>query len=384
METLDCDLVIVGAGAAGLSAALTAQETSARIILLTKGRLFYSGSSFANLNGRWGLSFAESDSEKEQLLTTINRISHGTNVPELSRILVEDSHGAFLRLRDWGVAFNRHQSGHLLRVAPCFCTKPLAAILESIDQFREIMAQRLDRTRVTVLEECAANLLLIGNQTVTGMIARHGNTEIRVSARAAILASGGNAASYSRNIVEPGLTGDGYQLLRQAGIPLTNMEYHQEVWEDVDRTAPRFASAAFFDSTHRFETADGQEIELPAPETELAVARRSHVPISNLQTDRSFDQPLLDHIGTAAPRPIQVFRGQGNLPENRIIPHVMASNGGVVIGPNGETPLTGLYAAGEIACGMHGGDRVGGMMIAAALVFGRRAAKVALALLRSL
>lgn len=55
---------------------------------------------------------------------------------------------------------------------------------------------------------------------------------------------------------------------------------------------------------------------------------------------------------------------------------------GVEIGCNGETPVAGLYGAGEVTTGMHGGDRVGGMMITSALVFGRRAGLAAAASVR--
>jgi len=382
MERMQADLVIVGSGAAGLAATLAIQEKPFRILLLTKGRLFQSGSTFANLNGRWGLTFADNDREREILLQAIQATAHGTNQTELAAILVEESRQAFNRLRDWGVKFARDPKGALRRVAPCFCNHPLAAILEDIAQYRAVMTKRLDRSRVEVYQETAASRILVRDHEVVGLVAQHGPTSIEISTRAVILACGGNSATFRHHIVEPGLTGDGYHLAREAGLTLHNMAYQQRVWEDIDRQAARFSVAAFFDGRHTFRSQDNKAIALPRPDSDLARARKTHVPISNLQADREFDQHLLANIGTPeAPRPILVYHDQAAHPTQHILPHVQASNGGILIGPNGETEIRGLFAAGEVTTGMHGGDRVGGTMIAATQVFGTRAGQAALRLL---
>ncbi len=76
-------------------------------------------------------------------------------------------------------------------------------------------------------------------------------------------------------------------------------------------------------------------------------------------------------------RGIEVINRQTGRCEYIILPFVQANNGGVIIGEYGETKLPGLFAAGEVTTGMHGGDRIGGMMIANCLVFGTRAGRAA-------
>jgi len=372
MQTVETDLVIIGTGLAGLCAALTAQEHISRIVLLSKGEMFASGSSFRNLNGRWGITYAATDQEKESLLATINAIAQGTNNQTLSRILVEESHQAFLRLRDWGVHFSHLPDGTLHRAPPCFGDIPLAAIIQDTRQCAETLARRLDRSVVSCLAETTVSDIEISNG-LPSIIAAQRNKPLRISARAAILACGGNGATFPHHIVDPDLTGDGYGILKRLGVVLKNMPFQQMVWED---TSPgygqRFSISYFFDGAYTFKNSLGERIRLLEPKSSLAQDRRRHVPISNLQEDRYFDKLLLEHID-ATKAPIAVNKNDAG-PRYLILPHVMASNGGVEISEWGETGIEGLLAAGEVTTGMHGGDRVGGTMIASCMIFGRRAA----------
>lgn len=374
MGKIQTDLLIIGSGAAGLTAALAAQEQPIRILLVTKGRLFAGGSTFANRNGRWGLTFAATDPERELLESTINTISRGTNVPKLSRIVVEESWAAFRALRELGVEF-LHGGDRPKRLPPCFCSESLAALISDTRQAAAALAVRLDRTRLTTLEQTTAEELIVENNRLTGVLLRQGDAQILVECRAAILACGGNAATFSRNIVEPGLTGDGYALAAKAGLSLKNMAYQQYVWEDIDPTAPRFPFTFLLDDGYRFFAESGQVFPLQQIPLREIASRRSHVPISNLQEDRAIDASLLATLGHSPDAVIRVIKNNNLI--HRIAPHAQASNGGIVIGTQGETGIAGLYAAGEVTTGMHGGDRVGGMMITSCLVFGKRAGEAA-------
>ena len=376
MKTITTDLVIIGAGLAGLCAALTAQDKSRRILLLAKDDIFASGSSFRNLNGRWGITYAVNDEEKEHLCTTINTIAKSTNNQNLSQILVEESHQAFRRLQDWGVLFTHHPDGNLLRENPCFADRPLAAIIQSTTQCAEALCSHLDRNVITYLSQAQAHSIETNQTGFTSVIVRHQGNALRIKAQAAILATGGNSATFQHHITEPGLTGDGYNILQKLGVPLKNMQFTQMAWEEIEYSSlPRFSMGAFFDGEHIFKNMQGEVISLPDSDSSLAKARRQHVPISNLQDDRLFDNLLRQHITTedAALSPIIVQR-KGTQIKHQIIPQAMASNGGVEISGWGETGIDGLFAAGEITTGMHGGDRVGGAMIASCMVFGHRAA----------
>lgn len=374
MEKLTTQLVIIGAGLAGLTAALTSQNTIEDIVLINKGEIFASGSTFLNRNKRWGITYAVNDEEKNILYDTIRKISKGTNTAHLSRILVEESSEAFRLLASWGTSFVRNPKGGINRIRPCFCGQPLAAIITSTEQFKHCLAKRLAGRKIRVHAQTAVKSLLVDHDRITGLVAQRAGQEIKISCRAVILACGGGAASFRHHIVDPGLTGDGYHLLANLGIQLHNMQYLQTVWEDVSPEARRFQLACLADGKHRFFDGNNNEIALPSVNSDLTRSRLGHVPISNLQPDSEFDAPLLS---AARKSPIKVVQHSTRKVINTILPQIQACNGGVLITEHGETGANGLFAAGEITTGMHGGDRIGGMMMTNCLVYGRRAADAA-------
>ncbi len=382
MPKIDAEFTIIGLGIAGITAALIAQEALKRIVVLEKGRPFYSGSTFCNRNHRWGITYARDREEKELLARRINDISRGTNNPELTRIVVEYSYDAFLTLKKWGVLFLGDAGNRTKRLAPCFMKAPMASVIRDTGQLREALLRRLDPSVTRVLEGHRATGLVISRGQLLGITATHGSERVDIHTRMALLASGGRAARITPNVVEPGLTGDGYGLLSQAGLKLKNMAYVQEIWEDIDPGAPRFRPSCLWDGRHIFLNSKGVQIQLPPADSDIVKERRMHVPISNLQEDRAYDELLLEHVHERTEEfAITVCDRASRVPLHSILPHAQACNGGIEIGPKGETGIQGLFAAGEVTTGMHGGDRVGGMMITSAVVFGKRAANEAVRLL---
>jgi len=379
LQKIKTDLIIVGAGLAGIRAAIAAQAKIRKIVLITKGKLFSAGSSFHNRNNRWGVTYASTDKERDILLARINAISQGTNTPRLSKILVEASFSAFQELAHWGINFlSADSSKEPLRIPPCFCDIPLAAIISDLHQVATVLSKQLDLNRITFLEETTALSLITKASACHGVLAmRKEEAEYLIEAPATILASGGNAACFVPNIVEPGLTGDGYTLLQKAGLSLSNMNFQQRVWEDIDPATTRFPLQAFFDDRYFFRNAAHDPIDPSEVSFELRDSRRTHVPISNLQADRKFDSVFLRHLSADLASAILVYSKSTQKIAHRIYPHVQASNGGIKIGEHGETGIAGLFAAGEVTTGMHGGDRIGGMMITNCLVFGKRAGEAA-------
>ena len=377
MERLSFDLVILGGGIAGLSALIAAQEKGAKVLLVTKGVLFGSGSTFVNQNGRWGITYGTSENEKQEIFARINAISRGTNVPGLSEILVEESHAAYRRLKEWGVRFLRTSFGEDARFAPCFLETPVASIIESTGQFARVVGARLDRSVVEIMEGTAAKELTVVGNRCTGCVLDLGGKEISVEAGAVIMATGGGAANFAKNIVEPGLTGDGYRILREVGLELKNMDYVQRIWQSRKTAAGEsdFTLSHFWDENIVFKNSQGNIINKPEFAPETIRERRSHAVIANLQEDRAIDEHFLAKLPDSSPgRGLCAYARNDGKYLYEIEPCVQACNGGVKIGHHGETGMESLYAAGEVATGMHGGDRMGGMMICAALVFGRRAA----------
>ena len=372
METYYCEVLIIGAGLAGLAAALAAQEESNQVLILCKGVPGATGSSFANLNGCWGLSAALDDRECERLETWIHRLSHKTNRPEMTRILVQESARALADCQRFGVRFLDE------RVVPCFYDQPLAVIVQSALQAGQALRCHLDASRVRFLTPVRADRLLIDDGRCVGALAWYRGGQVEIQARATVLATGGDGACFPANIVSKELTGDGYRMAAEVNLPLVNMAYRQWVWEDLGFHERRFPVAAFWSGQYRFVDSRGTAIDLDDLAARFRCSRAGHVPIANLQEDRRLDERLCRHLDPdGRPGPIEVIDTRTGAVCYRIRPHVQASNGGLPIGAHGQTALPGLYAAGEVTSGMHGGDRVGGLMVTNCLVFGRRAGAAA-------
>ncbi|MCB2214743.1 FAD-dependent oxidoreductase [Desulfofustis glycolicus] len=375
MNHVTADILVVGSGIAGFFAIYTAQQkkTCRSIVVLNKGRIFQSGSSFDNLNGKWGITYGTTDQENDLLLARINDLACGNNNPQLSSIAVESSHGAYRALLHLGVRFAGN-NGTTNRISPCFHDQPLASIISSTEQLSECLRRHIDRTVVNIFDWHRAIRLLMDDNGCCGCLAvNEKGEEVKVRSRATIMACGGNAALHNPHIVDAGLTGDGYRMLQEIGVPLKNMDYRQLVWEDARIGAPRFPFHRLLDRRLRFVDYTGRQIMIHDLPEEVKLARKSHVPIANLQRDRMLDELLMSAIPVSEEKYAIRVLDLGGQCLHQILPHTQASNGGVEIGINGETGVRNLYAAGEMATGMHGGDRVGGMMITAAIVFGSRA-----------
>jgi len=189
-----------------------------------------------------------------------------------------------------------------------------------------------------------------------------------VAARAVVAALGGPAALFGATLAGPGSLGLAPGLLDRAGATLANCGCVQFFWSEVP-------GGVFF-RVHTLAAPGaglrgpgGAVQPLPPELAAHAASRATHCPASWSLPDAALDRFLaarLDEAGTLA-----VALAEGRT--TRIAPWAHSGNGGALVDLRGATTVPGLFAAGECATGMHGADRVGGAMAAAALVFGARA-----------
>ena len=118
-KATDCDVLVLGSGIAGISAALRAAELGARVILACKGPLF-SGSSF--YPGTWGLGLIgpENEADKKDLAETILRVGQGMADPKLVETFVGGIAPAIENLRKKGVRLRRANQAGQKEFIPCF------------------------------------------------------------------------------------------------------------------------------------------------------------------------------------------------------------------------------------------------------------------------
>jgi len=384
------DVLIIGSGASGLAAAVSAERAGARVALATKGSLQANNSSKAQ--GGIQAAFAADDSP-EIHAEDVMRSSHDTANPELVAVLTGDAQGAIHWLEELGVEFTPENGGY--RLARCggasrkrllqvgdrtghaitkqlreaweagsghsYTNSPLRALAPTESGWRATCGDHLIDAGAVVLAaggRCYAEAerrgeLSTNHPNATGEVTQ---TALELGAQARDL----DALQYHPN------GGAWPQNMQGYSIPETTRAYgavllNAEGEEFTDSLGPRdTVSQAIFD-----EVAKGSGVTTPdgRPAVFLDTTR---IP----RRDAEISLPYM----------LRRYRGAGIDPLREKIltyPVLHYQNGGLVIDTNAETTCEGVYACGEIAGGTHGRNRMMGNSLLECVVFGRRAGRSA-------
>lgn len=377
-DRLTCDVLVLGAGLAGLRAAWAARQAAPRLrVVIATPRPGPSGSSFANRNNALGMQapgcFPDSppgsppeDDPQRFVDEVLALAAPGLALRPLVEALAQD---APARLRDLldlprtGLGFRRDGSGQLLRYPGCFSAVPRAVVFDGLARAHKAFLGRALALGAELLPGFEALRLETRQGRACGATLRHVRTgqALTLRAGAVIAALGGPAPLFARRTCGPGGTGLSYGLLAQAGARLVNAPYLQFFWVVPD--------------TLEFVNPGGLAWPgLPVGlATELAAARLGHCPTGHGLPDSALDAELLARCDAQGlVRADHPQRGPLTL---TLAAH--AGNGGALVDAQGRTTVPGLYACGECASGMHGANRLGGGMVLATQVFGARAGAAA-------
>ncbi|MBA3010382.1 MAG: FAD-binding protein [Proteobacteria bacterium] len=379
MVKLKTDILVIGAGLAGIRAALAAKEADpdAHVVLASFSAEPH-GSSFSNVHNRLGIQVCQDDDEKKMFTReAISIAPPGEINPNLVKILADESCEAFQDLRQWGAKIKRDSSGLPVRVRGCFSpVQARANILMDMDHFFYKLKKRLEDQGVDFMPGWQAEDVLTegepGRSRALGAVLKKVGSikkKVWVYSKAVILASGGSAAAYRMN-----LSGAGKASLilhdwcDRHGLEYVNKAYTQFVWCKADDFGDwsilnlSGKEACFRDSTGKIRA-------VPEHFGPLFETRKTHAPMAYGFKDRAIDQLLVDNLD--AKGRIEVFHPDTGW--MRVVLAAQVSNGGIRVDQNGRTRLSGLFACGECAGGMHGANRLGGAMVLAGQVFGKRA-----------
>jgi L-aspartate oxidase len=389
----DYDVVIVGSGIAGLSAALTASPR-ARVAVVTKGALDDGCSRFAQ--GGIAAAMGEDDSPQLHYEDTI-AAGRGLCHPEAVRVLVEEGPARIRQLIEWGVAFDT-SGGELSLAQEAAHSRPRILHARGDATGLEVETALIRRLRAggaRVIEHADVTGILTTNEGVacgvsitTNPSAAHTTT---LSSAAVVLASGG-ASRLWRNSTNPdSATGDGVALGYSVGADVAGMEFAQfHPTALAVRGAPRFLiSEAVRGEGAWIVNRDGKRFVLDAdPRGELAgrdvVARAIWE-----ELERSGERcvfldcsPLGARAAMRFPTIAATCARYGLDIATAPIPISPAAHymiGGVRTDLDGATTVPGLFACGEVAyTGVHGANRLASNSLLESLVFSRRAVHAAL------
>jgi succinate dehydrogenase / fumarate reductase flavoprotein subunit/L-aspartate oxidase len=387
---LEFDVLVVGSGASGLAAAVSAEASGARVALVAKGALQSCNS--AKAQGGIQAAFGDDDSPEEHA-EDVWQSSHETADRRLVEILTSEAPSAIHWLEELGVEFTRENGGYRLARCGGASRKRLLQVGDRTGHaITSALRERVESSSVqTFPKSPLTELVSAGN----GWRAHCG--EHVIDAGAVVLAAGGRCYRVAEERGElstnhPGATGEVTRIAVDLGAKLRDfdaLQYHPNggAWppkmqgysipettraygavllnadreEFTDSLGPRDAvSQAIFD-----EVEAGRGVETPDGR-----------PAVYLDTTRIPE----DDAEISLPYMLRRYRAGGIDPLAEPIltyPVLHYQNGGLVIDEHSETTLEGLYACGEIAGGTHGRNRMMGNSLLECTVFGRRAGRAA-------
>jgi L-aspartate oxidase len=377
-EPLRADVAVVGAGAAGLYAALTAAEHGASVALVSRSPLAQTASYWA----QGGIAAALADGDTPDLHAR-DTIAAGRDAARESavRVLCEESPARVRDLERLGVHFDADRHGNLaLGLEGGHSHRRIvhaggAATGRRIT--RELSALAAVHERIEVLEPVTAASLLCHEGRCVGLA---GQPHLAVLARAVILATGGMAALWARTTNPRGAIGAGLSLAHRAGAELADLEFMQFHPTALRLDGPRdgflITEAVRGEGATLHNAEDERFVDELAPRDQVALAIEAELARSGGVT---LDMRMVD-VGRF-PNIAAALDEVGLDPRRDLLPVAPAAHytmGGVACDLDGRSSLPGLYAVGESACtGLHGANRLASNSLAECFVFGGRAALAA-------
>src|SRR5450631_3731047 len=403
---VETDVLVIGAGGAGMYAAIEAARAG-RSVLLAERSLIRRGAAtvMAQMTVAVALGEETPDHWTHHLHDTITA-GRGLCEESLARLLCEEGPDCIRQMDAWGVGWARRDGRITATMAPGH-DRPRCAYVDFLNT-----GPAVSKTLRTVVNKTAGirkagDLVIIDLVRVDGEVAgatalhlASGNA-VTIAAKATIIATGGLTRLYRRNSASANMGGDGYALALRAGAPLIDMEFVQFfpighlaprligmdpiMWDPFRfKLGGRLLNNRMEEFTQDYGVAeDGKyvitrDVGSYAILKEVAAGRGSphggvylsfqHVPEADL---RAAFGPVIDRLAKngidLTKMPIEVA------------PIAHYHMGGIAVDAQMQTGLPGLFAAGEAVGGANGANRLSGNAITEALVFGRRAGQSAAA-----
>ncbi len=405
---LTTEVLIVGAGGAGMNAAISAARAGAeRVLLLDKS---FVGRGGATIMAQMTVAAAlaeESDDDWRLHLDDTLAAGRGLCDETLSAILCEEAPVRIREMGEWQVGWARRDTGRIAQVTAPGHSRPRCCYVDFLNTGPAVAAtlrrqvSRIDAIRR--VSNLAVTDLVTSDGAVVGAVALDAASgePVTIDASATIIATGGLTRIYRRNSASANMGGDGYALALMAGASLVDMEFVQFfpighlaprlvgmdpiMWDPfryklggrlLDGEGNEFLARYGSDETDAYTTP--RDIASYAITKEVAAGRGSphggvylsfaHLPAAAL---REAFGPVIERL---ADNGIDLASAAVE-----VSPIAHYHMGGIAVDARMASCVPGLYAAGEAVGGANGANRLSGNAIPEALVFGERAGRFAAA-----
>jgi succinate dehydrogenase / fumarate reductase, flavoprotein subunit len=389
LVTRDHDVVVLGAGLAGMRAALEAARAGADVAIVTKVHPIRSHSSAAQ--GGINAAIAEDDTWESHAFDTVKGSDYLAD-QDAVEIMAREAPADIIEFEHMGVIFYRNEDGRLGRrafggasLARTYFVGDITGQALLVTLYDQIL-----KAGIKVYEEWFATALHMKGGACRGLVALEMVTgELHLlRAKAVVVACGGLGRLYEPSTNALICTGDGYALAYRAGAPLMDMAMVQYHPTTLAGSGFLMTEAARGEGAYLLNSLGERFMQRYAPNKMELAARdvTSRAEATEIAEGRGVDgNVLLDlrHLGADVilkklPQIHEMaldYLGIDLIKEPvPVRPGMHYQMGGIKTEIDGSTWIAGLYAAGEVACvSVHGGNRLGANSLLDTIVFGRRA-----------
>ena len=394
---VECDVLVIGSGVAGLTFALEASKRS-KVTVLTKRSRYESATNYAQ--GGIAAVLDPDDTFDAHVADTLGT-GGGLSSEEVVQMVVRDGPARIRELMELGAKFSRREEDDeldLTREGGHSARRVVhAGDITGREVQRALVAAVAENQNITVLEDHMAVDLIeqsrFGGPTrqVVGCYALHEPTgEVHTYiARATILAAGGAGKVYLYTSNPDVATGDGVAMAYRAGARMANMEFFQfhptslyhpdaksflisEALRGEGGVLKRADGTPFMAEHHEMKDLAPRDVVARAIDYEMKKSGADHVYLDMSHLEAGYVEERFPNIHGMCLR-YGVDMRKAPIP---VVPAAHYMCGGVVVDREGRTSLPGLWAIGEVTCsGLHGANRLASNSLLEGLVYGHRVAE---------
>lgn len=396
VEVMQTDVLVIGAGGAGLRAALEAAQRGVRVVVLSKGPIPGGATSVAGGVMQAAVDTLH-DSPDQHLRDTVLG-GRFVNNQQIVRTFVDNAPEKVMDLERYGCAFDRHNDGSIDLRQPSGATRKRGIEGEVNNNVQKILTERALECGARIFEYIVVSRLL---QTDDGAVVGAAGLNVASGelvaylAPVTILAAGAAGRLYKVTACPRSSTGDGLALARHIGAKMVNLEmmqfiplayaYPEFIKGFTLGEAPNYGHNTRFLNARHERYMHAYDPDLEEYTTRDRAARANYIeiqegrgsPHGGIWVDTSLNdrkdglyqphklsdryQMIVDFYGSAKAHFEEPFEAT---------PSALYIIGGVEIDPECRTSVPGLYAAGEVSANLHGANRLGANALTEIQVFG--------------